>query len=148
MDIGNNDAQSVTDREDEGTWVHLHDELGNLEYEPKVEAGKKATADNKPVRVKIAGTYSSRYRMARLKQRDRSMQRARQRVEAETVEEQERQVVADCFLEWECVLANGKPLDLTPKNAALLLKLRPWNYDELVVAQNDHASFLKARSED
>lgn len=137
MDIDS--GKSVTDREDEGTLVLVQDVEGHQLYDEKAEPGT-------PVTIVIAGTYSNRYKQARLKQKDRNIQRVRVRLEAEKQEEQERQVCADSIITWSGFYVDGKPFDLNSKNAFLLLTLHPWIYDQCLIAQNDHASFSRAPS--
>lgn len=106
-------SKTVQDREDEGTWVHVRDASGEKQY-------YKVGEEEKPVRIKVAGSYSKRYRRIADAQRERLLKTRRTSLTADGLADNQRELAAGCSMEWEGFNANGQPFDCVPSNAALL----------------------------
>lgn len=137
MEISGN--KSVTEREDEGTVVHVRDASG----EPAIYENGTGP---KPVTITVAGTYSSKYRRAVDAQRDRMLKQRRASLSGEQLNRQQLELVAACVLSWEGFTAEDKPFPLTKDNAVLLLDNAPWIREQVEEAMGDHASFFQKAS--
>jgi hypothetical protein len=137
MEIGN--SKPVEEREDAGTIVFVKDELGEPAFDGEGDAKRAVT-------IRVVGTYSPTYRRARRKVRDKNLKTIRNDYNAETLEDQETAIAAECIIEWSGFTIGGRPFELTPKNAFALLKSHPWIYEQVFAAMNDHASFSTAPS--
>lgn len=128
-------GRTVTDREEQGRTFDVKDAAGQVLEE-----------NGAPVQITIAGTYSERYRKARRKVRQENIERRGANSDVETLEDQERRICAESVIGWTGFTANGKLFECTPENVLVVFKLNPWIYDQCVIEQNNHASFLKAPS--
>jgi hypothetical protein len=128
-------AKSVEEREEAGTLVHLKDESGEKQYFDK--NGVQA-----PVTIKVAGTYSKRYRRATDANRDRLLKR--RSIDGDQVNEQALATIAACIIEWDGLTAAGQPFPFSKENAMVLLDTCPWIREQVETAMNDHAVFSKA----
>ena len=126
----------VTAREDEGTAVHICD-----------ESGQAATYDNdRPVTIRVAGSYSKAYRRRAEAQTQRMFKRRQGTLNAEQWQQNRIELVAACVMSWEGFVNNGQPFPCTKENAVLMLTRAPWILTQLEEAQADHAGFFKGAS--
>lgn len=120
-------AQEVAG-EDAGIVVALRDKRGR----PYVVPGTQ-----KPVTIRIAGSYSTRFRRAKEAQTQRLIDRARRgKNNANDVERANLETLAVCILSWD-----GIPLELSVTNAMHVLTSMPWVREQLQEAQGDHEGF-------
>ena len=132
------DAKAVADREAEGQVTELVDSAG----EPLVYFDG---AEEKPVWVRVAGSYSAVYRKAVERQRLRMMKRRRGKLSAKEVTENQVELEAACVLEWGGVLTDdGQAIDCNPENVARFLADVAWFREQVQIAMEDHASFFKS----
>jgi hypothetical protein len=129
-------AKEVASREDEGVWFHVHDECDEpLFYE-----------NEKPVRMKVAGSYSSRFNRL-----NEALQRRKWKAGTTPDEIQNayrEEVVAKCILEWEGFTDEGDvPVPLDPKYAKEAVHTA-WLYPQITRAMDDHKSFFSESSKD
>lgn len=130
-------TSDVAAREDDGKWVAIRDSQGEfLTYTP-AEGGEK-----KPVRIRVAGTYSNVYRRATDKQRDRMLRHRRAKLTGAQLNEQQLELVADCVLEWEGFFSGGKPVQCTKLNVVAVLQRAPWIREDVESEMSDHESFF------
>jgi hypothetical protein len=134
FDLGG--AATVADREDAGQWVELRDANGDV-----LTYGAEQS-----VRVRVAGTYSKRFRRAKKTQTDRQLRQRKVTLNADQLEENSIELVSACVMEWEGFFNAGAPLSCSPDNVALVLKRAPWIRDQIEQAMDDHASFSRADS--
>ena len=122
--------------EDEGTLVHLKDVAGNPLYN-----------ETAPVTIRVAGTYSERYRKAQRKVKDRNVRMVRrgQDYDADALDESTFELEAACILEWSFT-ANGQPFPITADNWKALVAKQPQWQDQVSTAMTDHARFFSASS--
>lgn len=128
-------AASVSQREDEGQVVHIRDANG----EPEMDG-------DKPVTVRIAGTYSRVYRRTQEAQTQRMFKRRQAALTAEQWTANRIELVAACIMEWAGFYNRGQPFPYTKENATLLLTGAPWILTQLEEAQADHAGFSTGSS--
>ena len=126
-------AKDVAAHEDEGQVVKLMDHDG----EPLLYG-----ADDKPVTVTVAGSYSTRYRRAVDKQRRQMLKRPRSKVSAEELFENTIEIEAACVLAWEGIVDGDAVVECNPENAAMMLSTVPWFREQVQVAIEDHAGFF------
>jgi len=132
LNLTGHDATEIAKREDEGVVVHLEDHLGNPLFFGE---------EKKPVTVRIAGTYSKRYRTMLRAVRTRGLKQQISKVTAELLEQNEAELVAGCIMEWQGVGENNVAAPCTLENARILVAA-PWFIEQLKDAQKDHASFF------
>lgn len=125
--VGN---QSVAEREDEGTLVHVTDEGGKLLYH----------GEGKPVTIRVAGTYSKTYRRAEEQIRRRPFKAGKITNEKFYDETMEKAIA--CTLAWDgFVDQHGNPIELNKHNIAAVYEEYPWVYDLVWEAMDDHSRF-------
>lgn len=136
MGLNLKDEKASIAQENEGTVVHLQ----NVRGEPIMDG-------DKPVTVRIAGSYSAPYRKTQAAQTQRLLNKRRQKFTEEEFAANRAELVAACVLEWSGIDGeDGKPLPCTPINALKLVTDLPHVRDQLEEAQADHASFSKPAS--
>jgi hypothetical protein len=127
----------VAAREDAGTVVHVKDESGAKAYYTD------GSGADRPVTIKIAGSYSARARRAQEASRDQ-MFKLRGVPDGDDATVLALGVLVASILEWDGVFDdNDNPLLLTPDNAFVVLRDMPWVRDQLEAAHNNHAAFFK-----
>lgn len=132
--LGN--TKAVAAREDEGTWFHVHNELGDPEF--------YGPDNDKPVRMKVAGSYSNRFNRLNDRMQGRQWKPGTTKQDIETVYREE--VVAGCILDWEGFEdETGAPAQLDAKRAKEAVGT-PWLYPQIARAMDDHRSFFKESS--
>lgn len=131
-------AKDVATRENEGQWVEIHSPAGDrLEW--------ASGGETRPVRVRVAGTYSERYRRAEERMRDRRMKKA-SRYSGEQFERDQLRLVAACVLEWEGFFNGGKAIPCDEQNVVTVLQNAPWIQEQIQVGMQDHEGFSEASS--
>ena len=106
-------APSVESQEDAGIWVEIRDVNGEPMYHG--EDGSET-----PVRIKVAGSYSARYRRAQEAQTTRALKRRGQVLTGELIQRQRLEVAAACTLDWEGFRNGENPFPASKENALLL----------------------------
>lgn len=94
----------------------------------------------KPITIKIVGTYSRTYRTKMRQQRNQVL-RQLEAPSGETIDQQQTELVAACILGWEGFAKNGQPFPHTTENAIALLKALPWVQRQLEIAMGNHRGF-------
>ena len=129
-------AADVAARQDAGTVVVLHDEVGDvLTF---------TDADGKVVEVSalVAGSLSSTYRKAEDAQRDRAIKRRSTTLTGEMLTRQQMELTAACVLSWN--LRDGdKPIPATRENILTVFLAAPYLRAEIEGAMQDAARFLR-----
>lgn len=138
MEIGN--SKTVAEREDRGTLMHVRDENGELQYDGEGDS-------KKPVTLRVAGTYSSIFKKARERQRDKNLKAKRNVFGADLLGRQELEVIAACVLadDFGPFTSNGKNFDYSKENVILLLEAAPWIREQVEETMGDHQGFSTAR---
>lgn len=129
-------APSVADVEDQGQWIHLLDRDDEPGYYGE---------DRKPVRMRVAGSYSNRFRRAEQKVRRKAL-RGRGKMSAEDLDQQALEIEAACVIEWEGIVSAGRPVPCEPENVVQVLRAMPWVRKQVQRAIDDHAAFFKTAS--
>lgn len=124
-------SKAVSEREEEGTVVHLTDEKGDLMYE-----------NMEPVTITVVGTYSKTYRRVQNEQRAKNLKGRRLQLTPEQIDARANEAIASCVLGWEGFTSEGKPFPFTKDNAAALFTAAPWIRDQVEEAMGDHAAFF------
>lgn len=135
MNIDLNAGKSVAAREDEGTVVHVRDEIGEKLYQDE--------AKTLPATITVVGTYSSRYRRLSEANRDKMLKQRRSQMDGDQLNQQSLELVASCILSWDGFVTVDGPFPYTKANAVALLDACPWIREQVEAAMNDHASFLR-----
>lgn len=133
-----NESADVTTREDEGILVHLRDAAGEKMYADE--------AQEKPVTMRVAGTYSEVYRKAREANRDKQLKKRSPHLDGDQLEDAALDEIAACVLSWENLNAGGKPLPFSKHNAVVVLKKARFIREQVEAAMSDHAAFFKPAS--
>lgn len=128
-------AAKVADREEEGVLVQIRD-----------PQGEPAMVGDQPVTVRIAGSYSKRYRRIQEGQTQRMLKRRQVALTAEQLTANRVELVAGCILDWSGFTNGGQPYPFSRDNATHLVTVAPWIRDQLEEAQGDHASFSASSS--
>lgn len=127
--------KDVEQREDDGAWFHVHDENDEPQfYGP----------EDKPVRMRVAGSYSSRFnRLNEVLQRRKWPQGTTPDAIAHAYRTE---VVAKCILEWEGFVDDeGREVLFSPAAAKDAVDT-PWLYPQITRAMDAHKSFFKESS--
>lgn len=132
-------VEDVSAREGQGRVVHITDPSGEPAFYGEGE-------NQKPVTVKIAGSYSPKYRQILDHQTQRMLKRRQSTITREQLAENRAELVAGCILEWDGFLIKGEAFPLTKDNAMTLVKKAEWIRTQLEEAQNDHEGFSKNAS--
>jgi hypothetical protein len=130
----------TTVSEDAGTLVHLKDVAGELLYDGEGDA-------KTPVTIRVAGTYSERYRRAQKRLKDRNLRGARRGEEfgADTLDAGTIELEAACIVEWTFT-AGGQPFPITANNWTALVAKQPQWQEQVSAAMTDHARFFASSS--
>jgi hypothetical protein len=128
---------SVAQVEDEGTVVKLRGLDNALLF---ADAEKTV-----PLFIRMAGTYSKRFRTIADAQRDRQLKNRRRDITAEQLTENQMELSAGCVIEWNLVL-RGQPVPVTPENARMVFTRAPHWKEQCEEGMQDHAGFSKSVS--
>lgn len=122
--------------EDAGTPVHLKDAAGELLYDGDGDA-------KTPVIIRVAGSYSERYRKAQKKIKERNIRAGRRGEEytADMLDNGTVELEAACIIEWTFTAA-GAPFPITADNWAALAAKQPQWQEQVAAAMHDHARFF------
>ena len=134
FDLGN--TSGVQEAEDEGTVIEVLDQNADV-----MEHGK-----GKKVTMRVAGSYSKRYKSAQHKQTNRALKGKRTKFDAELLDTQRQEVAAACVMEWSGFFDGGAPLECSRANALAVFAAAPWILPQVEVAIEDHASFTGTNS--
>jgi hypothetical protein len=123
-------AGEVTAREDAGITVHIRGADGEPAYQ-----------GDRPVTIRIAGTYSQVYRKTQDQQTRRLLKQRSRDLSPEQLTANRVELVAASILGWEGFTNKGEAYPCTRENAVALLTRAPWIREQLEEAQQDHAGF-------
>lgn len=127
-------AKGVATKQDQGTRVDLVSEAND----PLTFMNKDGVEEQ--MFVMVAGTFSTTYRNAERKLRDRALKRRASVLTSDTLDEQQLALIVACVLSWN--LADGdKPLPLTRENVTMVLQDAPWLRNQIEAAMADAARF-------
>jgi hypothetical protein len=129
-------GSEVQERESEGAWMDVKDELG----EPMTYTG--ADGSLRPVRIKVAGTYSKQYRAVVDLQKSR-MLKGKRVSKGEQLTDNQREAAGACCLEWEGFFAGAQPYECSIRAAMVLFQQAYWIQEQVEEQMQDHASFSK-----
>ena len=127
--------------EDEGQVVHVRDRDGEMLYYAN------GTQERRPVTITVAGTYSSVYRGALNRQRDRLVKLRRAKLTGDMVEEQQLELMAACVLAWDGFFIGAEPVKCTRENVKQVLATVPWIREQVDEAMGDHEGFTRRSSQ-
>jgi hypothetical protein len=130
-------AAPIVDLEGQGTLVEL---LGADGEPMQVGTGETAT----PVTVRVAGTYSRRYKAAERVAADAMIKRKKKTLTPEEQEHRMMTLAAACVIEWHGIFAHGEPLPCTESNVLAVFTAAPWIYQQVLEAMQDHSRFFTA----
>lgn len=133
------EAPNVADTEEAGQVIHLLDRNDDPAHYVDGEEGEK------PITMRVAGTYSHTYRKAEQRQR-RQMIKRRGNPTPDDLENQQLQIEAACVLGWEGITAGGAPVPHNIENATKVLRAMPWVRRQVQRAMEDHAGFFRSAS--
>jgi hypothetical protein len=137
-------GKAVEQAEDDGVVIHVRDVRGvKMTYTVKEGDGENAKDVEKPVTMRVAGTYSKRFRRITDMNRDKMMRRRGSMLDGDAVNRQAVEAMAECIIEWDGFFVKGRPLTLSKNNAVVLLEACPWIKTQVDEAMNDHAAFFK-----
>jgi hypothetical protein len=128
---------SIASEEDAGTDVHLRGLDGALLYADKAKKQK--------LFIKMAGTYSKRFRRIADEQRDRQLKNRRREVTAEQLTQNQMELTSGCVVSWNITL-NARPVPVTPENATMVFTRAPHWKEQCEEGMQDHAGFSKTAS--
>lgn len=131
MGIELSSKQDVAKREDEGSTIHLRDEM----QEPWIE-------DGKPVTITVAGMYSTRYRRAESASGRRFQKQMRAQGGDFDMRAYNEDVAAQCVLAWSGFTDSGQPVEPTRDLVLRLFAAMPWVYPQVSAAMENHAAFF------
>lgn len=134
------DLKSVsTSNEDAGIEIHVKDASGERMYFGEGEA-------QRPVTIRVAGTYSKAYRAAVDAQRDRLVKQRRTSLTGEQLGRQQLELTAACVLSWQGFVAGADPCPCTKENVIAVLQAAPWIREQVEETASDHAAFFSTSS--
>ncbi len=131
---------NVAATEDEGQILEIHDHRGA----PLTFTAPDGT--EKPVTVRVAGTYSKVYRRAQEMLRERQIRQRRAKLTGEAVTRQSVELVAACILGWDGFFNAGQPLAYERENVIEVLTRAPWIREQVEEAMVDHEGFFTSSS--
>lgn len=136
MDISTLDTVS----EDDGTLVHLKSVTGDLLYDGEGES-------RTPVTIRVAGTYSERYRKAQKRLKERNIRAARRNedFDVDTLDAGSLELEVAAIIEWTFT-SGGQPFPITATNWKALISRQPQWQEQVATAMTDHARFFTTSS--
>ncbi len=140
VQLGGSD-KSITDLEDVGVEIHLHDlEEEDIWYTDR-EGNKHA------VTMTVAGTFSKRYRKAEATMQTRRIKRRRIRITGEQLMDDTETLTASCVIGWSGFFdQHGHPIECNKTNVRRVFERFPHIRQQVQVAMEDHETFFKASS--
>lgn len=129
------EAAPVADLEDQGTLVHVRDTSGELMYYRETEEG-----DDLPVTIRVAGTYSTRYRRAMESQNTRTLRKKNVVLTGELLTANRLDLIAKCVLDWQGFAKVGPP---SPENVRKVMGAAPWIREQIEQTMEDHQAFFE-----
>lgn len=137
-----NAIDQVAEAEDQGTVVHVHDQVDRPMYYTAADGSEK------PVTITVAGVHSRRHRKAEEAIRRRKLKP--NKLTNEVFYEDHIEKVVACTIGWEGFYSGSGesrvPVELTRQNAGRLYKSATWVLDQVVEAMNDHQRFFSTSS--
>jgi hypothetical protein len=130
-------AKPVAEREEEGREVHVR----GADDTPLYYAHD---GERKPVTMRVAGTYSARYRRTEEALRDKRLKRGR--YTGEQAERDTLRLHAACVISWNGFFDAGKPIPCTDANVLTVLRAARWIDEQVNLAMNDHEGFSEPSS--
>lgn len=126
----------VAAAEDEGVFVHFEDAADRPMYDGEA-----------PIGAVVSGTYSTHYRAANRKIRERSLARGQQRgatdaVTVDQIDDNAHELEVACIRSWTFE-ADGKPFPITVQNWKALLEMQPQWREQVNEAMHAHARFFE-----
>jgi hypothetical protein len=138
------DINSVgTVSEDAGTFVHFKDVEGNLLF----DTDESMVGGTVPVGAVVAGTYSSVYRKAQRKVKEKNLRAARRNEDfgVDTLDDSTIDLETACILSWTFT-SNGQPFPITADNWRAIAAKQPQWQEQVQAAMTDHARFFSKKS--
>lgn len=128
--------QAVGVQEEEGAWVDItHPGTG----EPLYLGGQK----EKPLRIKVVGSYSETYRNLVKKQKNELYKNPRRQMDADLSERKELSTLSTCTIEWEGAFDDtGAPIPFSRQNVEAVYSAARFIADQVDTAITDHARFF------
>lgn len=130
-------ASPVSELEEVGAWI----ELVGIEGEPMTYG-----PDRKPVRMKVAGSYSKLYRRLTHAQTTKAVKRRTTKITGELLHKQRLEVISGCVLEWEGFYKSGVELPAIRDNIKIVLDGFGYILEQVEAAIEDHEAFTGASS--
>ncbi len=130
-------ASPVSELEEQGAWI----ELSGIEGEPLLYGSER-----KPVRMKVAGSYSKLYRKLTHAQTTKAVKRRATKITGELLHKQRLEVIAGCILAWEGFYKGGVELAFNRDNVKVVLDGFGYILEQVEMAIEDHESFTGASS--
>jgi hypothetical protein len=130
-------AAPVVDLEEQGTCI----ELTMPDGEPMVYG-----EDNRPVTIRVAGTYSRRYKKAERGLANDALARKRKKMSDDEQDTRLMKLAAACVISWDGVFNAGEPLPCNEDTCVKVFAAAPWVYQQVLEAMQDHARFFTTSS--
>ena len=118
---------------DEGVWIWLK--------HPATEENLTA-GDNKPVRAKVVGVDSQKYRAVMNKINNKRLKRRKLLGTAEMLEKEKLETIFACLVDWENFYRDGELMPCNVENKQFMLENFPWLVEQLDLAIGDRANFF------
>jgi len=132
-------ASPVSELEEVGAWI----ELVGIEGEAMLYGHG---SERKPVRMKVAGSYSKLYRKLTHAQTTKAVKRRTTKITGELLHKQRLEVISGCVLEWEGFYKSGVELPSTRENIKIVLDGFGYILEQVEAAIEDHEAFTGASS--
>jgi len=96
-------------------------------------------------RIKLAGPDSDIVKKAQNKITNRRLKgRGRNKLDAESINEEQVEMLASCTLGWEGIVVNGEEVKFSKDNAVNLYLKYPWIMEQVNIFIGDRANFIKS----
>jgi DNA polymerase III alpha subunit len=104
-----------------------------------------ATGEQTGIRIKVLGMDSKAYKNQTRKVQDRNLKkgfRGMKNLKSETLENNKRELICVCTVDWENIQYNTENLECNPENKKWLYKEFPWIFDQVDEFIGDRGNFV------
>lgn len=112
-----------------------------------VELLHPATLEKTGIVIRVMGKDGDVYRKIIGNQNRKRIEAARKsrklEIDADKLDADVVSLLADCTISWSGVVLDGKPLECTPENAKMVYTRFAWIREQIDIAVNDRANFMK-----
>lgn len=105
------------------------------------------TLEKLSIKIKVAGKDSDLFKKIVNKQNRARLSKAKKSrsldIDPDELEADTISILSACTLSWEGMELDGKPLEFSTQNAQMVYTRFPWIREQIDVAVNDRANFMK-----